>query len=316
MDFIQPSSLDIPISSESYLMRNKFLPNKRIIRDMVNKTKIRDISIPEVLLKNKTYLIFCGKINLHTNHRAMFSPKSSIGRIDVMVRVIVDNCGFYDCVNFGKQGEVWCEVSPKSFNVSLKAGMALTQMMIFEEPNLQQNLVRIQDGLKIYPKMENQEFLNSCTVLSLCIKNGYEALNTNQVINTVEKSNKLENFFRKIESKENYIILEKDEFYIFATKERLEIDNMTSAEMLPFSHHIGELRTHYAGFFDSGFGIKDKGTVAVLEIRVHETIKVFDGQPIALMRCFRNKSIPQNLYGLCGNHYQDQDGPKLSKYFI
>ena len=321
MDFIQPTSLDIPISSECYLMKNKFLPNQRIIRDMVKETKIRGISLQQVLLKNQTYLIYCGKIHLHSNHRAIFSPKSSIGRIDVMVRVIVDNCGFYDHINFGKQGEVWCEVSPKSFNVSLNPGMTLTQMMIFEEQNLkqeirEQNLKQTITSLKVYPKMENREFLNSCTVLSLCIRNGYEALNTNQVVNFIEKSNKIENFFHKIESKENYIILEKDKFYIFSTKERLEIDNMTCAEMLPFSHHIGELRTHYAGFFDSGFGVKDKGTVAVLEVRVHETIKVFDGQPIALMQCFRNKSIPQKLYGMCKNHYQEQDGPQLAKYFI
>lgn len=44
-----------------------------------------------------------------------------------------------------------------------------------------------------------------------------------------------------------------------------------SAEMVPFSHHVGELRAHYAGFFDPGFGYgaagEIKGTVGVLEVR-------------------------------------------------
>eukprot|EP00961_Rhodomonas_salina_P228888 3093659-Rhodomonas_salina.1 len=43
-----------------------------------------------------------------------------------------------------------------------------------------------------------------------------------------------------------------------------------SAEMVPFSHHVGELRAHYAGFFDPGFGYgregELKGTVGVLEV--------------------------------------------------
>eukprot|EP00960_Hanusia_phi_P008079 231568-Hanusia_phi.AAC.2 len=40
--------------------------------------------------------------------------------------------------------------------------------------------------------------------------------------------------------------------------------------MVPFSHHVGELRAHYAGFFDPGFGYgregEVKGTVGVLEV--------------------------------------------------
>ena len=44
-----------------------------------------------------------------------------------------------------------------------------------------------------------------------------------------------------------------------------------SAEMVPFSHHVGELRAHYAGFFDPGFGFgragEIKGTVSILNPR-------------------------------------------------
>jgi dCTP deaminase len=52
--------------------------------------------------------------------------------------------------------------------------------------------------------------------------------------------------------------------------------------MVPFSHHVGELRAHYAGFFDPGFGYgregELKGAVGVLEVRPHETITIYDGQ--------------------------------------
>lgn len=89
--------------------------------------------------------------------------------------------------------------------------------------------------------------------------------------------------------------------------------------MVPFSQHVGELRAHYAGFFDPGFGYGNngelKGAAGVLEVRPHETITVYDGQPICLMEFFRNAENPRVPYGSAGNNYQSQCGPKLAKYF-
>ncbi len=54
-------------------------------------------------------------------------------------------------------------------------------------------------------------------------------------------------FFRPIfchggGASEGRLTLEKDRFYILATKERVSIPVHLSAEMVPFSHHVGELR--------------------------------------------------------------------------
>lgn len=88
---------------------------------------------------------------------------------------------------------------------------------------------------------------------------------------------------------------------------------------MPFSHHVGELRAHYAGFFDPGFGFGThgdlRGAIGVLEVRPHETINIYHGQPICLMEFFRNASVPMRPYGSVGNNYQGQQGPKLAKYF-
>lgn len=48
-------------------------------------------------------------------------------------------------------------------------------------------------------------------------------------------------------------------FYILATKEFISVPLNLSAEMVPFSHLVGELRAHYAGFFDPGFGYGKEG---------------------------------------------------------
>lgn len=108
-------------------------------------------------------------------------------------------------------------------------------------------------------------------------------------------------------------------FYILATKERVSVPLHLSAEMVPFSHHVGELRAHYAGFFDPGFGFgaagEINGTVGVLEVRPHETINIYHGQPICLMEFFKNSHPPLRPYGFVGSSYQGQEGPKLAKYF-
>jgi len=133
-------------------------------------------------------------------------------------------------------------------------------------------------------------------------------------------SHAAEAFFRPIyPSESGKLTLEKDRFYILATKERVSVPNHLSAEMVPFSHHVGELRAHYAGFFDPGFGYGARGeingTVGVLEVRPHETINIYHGQPICLMEFFRNSQPPARPYGFAGSNYQGQEGPKLAKYF-
>src|SRR5690606_16150916 len=80
---------------------------------------------------------------------------------------------------------------------------------------------------------------------------------------------------------DDYLILEPEAFYIFASKERCRIPGHLAAEMVPYDTGSGELRTHYAGFFDSGFGgLKTEGGArAVLEVRSHDVpFLIEDGQ--------------------------------------
>ena len=164
-------------------------------------------------------------------------------------------------------------------------------------------------------------------VLSLSIPSnskelaGYEAKHTNEVVDLSRiGKHERDDFFRPIRCDgKGRLTLEKDRFYILATKEHISVPLEISGEMIPFSHLVGELRAHYAGFFDPGFGYgaegERKGTVAVLEVRPHETITIYDGQPICLMEFFKNTARPAKPYGYSGNNYAEQCGPKLAKYF-
>jgi dCTP deaminase len=80
---------------------------------------------------------------------------------------------------------------------------------------------------------------------------------------------------------------------------------------------LGELRSNYAGFFDSGFGWRedasgkpiDGGTPAVLEVRAHDVpFLVEDGQTFCRLRFFHTRGRPDRLYGeRVGRSYRDQD---------
>lgn len=118
---------------------------RTVLEDIILETldgslqRKKDASV--LLLKGQTYLFPCCELNTTKAFahqlRGSLSPKSSIGRVDVMVRVIVDQCGLYDTIELSQEAdeetrEVWLEVSPRSFNIRVRPGVCLTQLMLFQ----------------------------------------------------------------------------------------------------------------------------------------------------------------------------------------
>ena len=65
---------------------------------------------------------------------------------------------------------------------------------------------------------------------------------------------RISHYWDRIHGGSKPVILEPDEFYIFASRELVRLPPEYCAEMVAFDASSGEVRTHYAGFFDSGFG--------------------------------------------------------------
>jgi dCTP deaminase len=113
------------------------------------------------------------------------------------------------------------------------------------------------------------------------------------------------------------VILEPDRFYLFASSQLLGLGPSVCAEMLPYDAGMGELRSHYAGFFDSGFGWGHPSRI-VLEVRNHHVPYMLShGQTLFRVHIMRNTSSPEQLYGEAGrgSHYQGQ-GLRLAKQFM
>jgi dCTP deaminase len=114
-------------------------------------------------------------------------------------------------------------------------------------------------------------------------------------------------------------ILEANRFYILASKERIRVPPELAAEMVVYDAGAGEIRTHYAGFFDPGFGYSDGsllGTKVVMEVRAHGVpFMLYDGQTLFKVGFERLKSRPRKIYGTdIGSSYQNQS-LTLSKQF-
>ena len=90
--------------------------------------------------------------------------------------------------------------------------------------------------------------------------------------------------------------------------------------MTAYDPTSGELRTHYAGFFDPGFGFDPtggfRGSRATLEVRAHDVpFMVENGQGVCKLTFERMLEEPTSLYGAgIGSSYQQQE-ETLSRYF-
>ena len=118
------------------------------------------------------------------------------------------------------------------------------------------------------------------------------------------------------DTKDNSLIIERDNFYILKSKEKIRIPPNMAGEMVPYDTGIGDFRVHYAGFFDPGFGDPD-GSFAVLEVKTNEVpFLLEDGQTIARIKYEKLNKESSMVYGKeIKSNYQNQR-LALSKHFI
>ncbi|HAH49827.1 MAG TPA: 2'-deoxycytidine 5'-triphosphate deaminase [Balneola sp.] len=268
------------------------------------------------------------------NLSAKANPKSSTGRLDVFTRVITDYSHRFEEIAAGYQGQLYLEVVPKSFSIKVKTGQRLNQLRVRHgfEVVPDQDLLRIHasDPLlfdeNIKPVSMQQIKVNKGLFMSVQLKGkkgeiiGYKAKKHNNYIDLENIGHyDVDEFWEPIyATSESTFILEPEAFYIFASKERIRVPAKLACEMMAYDTGSGELRTHYAGFFDSGFGgsVDDKGARAVLEVRSHDVpFMIEDGQTLFSMQFEPNTELPEFIYGEeIESNYQGQ-GLKLGKHF-
>jgi dCTP deaminase len=345
-DQIQPSSIDLRLGPVAHRVRASFLAAGRAtVTSKLAQYGLHDLDLtnPAVLEKGCVYIIPLEEsLALPPCISGKANPKSSTGRLDIFTRMITDEGRQFEIVPAGYHGKLFAEVVPRTFSIVVHRGERLSQLRLFRgfQPDLTQGDL-IQGKDELLRKLRSEEtlvYLPDESIGEAKIDNGLrlsvdlEGIDGSEIIGFRAKHHaplvdlsKIrhyhpEDFWDPIHRNQSRtLILDPEDFYILASRERVRIPADYAAEMVPFDPTIGEFRIHYAGFFDPGFGYgagEINGTRAVLEVRSHEVPFILeDGQIVASLVFERLVERPRRLYGEgIGSNYQRQ-GLKLSKHF-
>lgn len=334
---IQPNSLDLRISSSGWEMPCSLLPGSKGIQDWIRDLggeKV-DASDGVILEPGKVYLFECEEmLRLPQGVEARANPKSSTGRLDIFARTICEDATLFDAVRSSYVGKLYVEIVTRSFRVLVRRGDSLTQIRFFRgDPiirggallrMLNRDLVVLDEGASV-PDFgwfsEGRDSVSLSANLQIADESGiigYKAFTSQHwVLDLASRRVSWDKFWVPIKCEPHRpLILEPEEFYILSSKEHVRIPPHACAEMSPYSPDLGEVRTHYAGFFDSGFGWNsDVGASVVMEVRCHDMPFLIEhGRPLFNVSFFNNADDPDVLYGHEGSHYQGQR-LKLGKQF-
>ena len=301
---IQPASLDLTLSDKCYRVKASFIPNNIKISDVIKELSLTKINLNENKLLEKNCIYLCElneKLSLPYDIMGKSNPKSTTGRLDIFTRVITENGKEYDYVNYNYKGKLYLEIIPQSFSIILKKNTSLNQIRFFQGSNIEKKIKQVNISVSI---KKNQ-------ITAYKAKKITSAINLNKI-----NYYKLYKYWEKIIPEDNYFIIERDEFYILRSKEKIIVKNNQAAELEPFKDSFGNFRVHYAGFFDPGFGNNKSGTPAVLELRAYDTPFIIrDGQLVGQLNFFDIDEIKKESYGIkIKSNYFNQD-LKLAKQF-
>src|SRR3972149_9025283 len=129
---IQPASIDCTLGSRVYRVKSSFLPKPgEKISDILKVKTLYDFELVSgsILEPNACYVIPLNeRVKMPNGFQAFSNPKSSIGRIDVFVRLLADGNAQFDVVPEGYEGPLYLEVIPLTFMVAIAPDVALNQM--------------------------------------------------------------------------------------------------------------------------------------------------------------------------------------------
>lgn len=336
---IQPASIDLRLGERAWALRCSFLPDSRSSVE----EKIEDLAFDTIdlrdgatLERDRPYLVpLIEELHLPPSLRAKANPKSSTGRMDVFTRVITDHNHRFDEISSGYEGKLYLEVVPRSFAIRVKTGLALNQVRLLSgEARLSdEDLLRVHEEFPLlyldsHPLRGSELSLAGGLFLSLDITGhsesivGYRAKRNSLPVDLTRTGGlKWQDYWDPVHPESGgKIVLEPEVFYLLLSAEGVSIPPPYAAEMMAYDPTAGELRTHYAGFFDPGFGYsrhrEAHGSRAALEVRARDVpFMVEHRQPVCKLAFERMAAEPDVLYGRdLGSNYQGQV-TMLSKHF-
>lgn len=335
---VQPASLDLRLGETAYRMRCSFLPGHETVAKRIKDYEIDTLDLHRagvVLDERRPYLIpLKERLNLPPEVRGRANPKSSTGRADVFTRVITDRGEHFDDIAAGYEGPLYLEVVPLSFPIRVREDVTLSQLrLVAGRPTMTDDEVRSthasspmlwRAGRPVDPEslpLSNGLFLGLDLRGDETGRVGYRSRDDKPLLDmTRARHADPAEFWEDVKRDPgDRVVLIPQRFYLLMSGETVSIPPDRAAEMTAYDPTSGELRTHYAGFFDPGFGYAADGSVpgsrVALEVRAHDVpFMVEHGQPVCKLTFERMLEPPSRLYGSATSSYQWQT-EALGKHF-
>lgn len=337
---INPASVDLRTTEEIYRIDAWILPNHgQKISDMMRAVNPVQVSINGVLERGAKYLVRTKeRCALPKEVYGYCNAKSSIGRLGVDARVIVDGVNRYDSIPRGYEGDAWIMLSPRHIPIRMDEGSRLVQLRLFNGDtrfteklvcralnSVPGGLIYRKDGTPIrYEDIKSSDFDGS-VILGINLEeeiSGWECLDNNRPLDIEKRGYNPTDFFRPIYESPEGVFLSKKRFYIFMTKEQVSVPPHLACEMRPIDERAGSFQVHKAGYIDPGYGYgqngQGRGRPIVLEVTPYDDMLVQNEQAIAKI-CFEQtcqRSKKHYDHPDRNSHYTDSTPfPRLAKQF-
>lgn len=336
---VQPASIDLRLGEVAYRIRCSFLPGTDSVERKVKDYIVDELDLRRdgaVLETNRPYLIpLIEEVALPPTVRGRTNPKSSTGRLDVFTRVITDHSYRFDEISPGYRGRLYLEVVPLSFTVRVRQGLALNQLrLVSGKAALGDDSLRAVHAERPilfrgeHPVPDHDLALSDGLFLSLDLRGdadgrvGHRAKPFAPLLHMgLVDAYQPEEFWEPVHHEGgDRIVLAPGRFYLLLSEEAVVVPPELAAEMTAYDPTSGELRTHYAGFFDPGFGYDPDGGLhgsrAALEVRAHDVPFMIEHRQRVCKLTFEHMmAAPEKLYGSeIGSNYQGQE-ETLGKHF-
>lgn len=333
------SSIDLRLADEAYVLNTCVKPfGRNFVRELVRQglaTKLPEPADGIYSLQRRRSYVFRIKERIpEFNGTPIYgsaTAKSSVGRMDVLARLIVD--GMHEYEGFipegAKGGDMFLEVTPMTFNVRVKVGTALTQLRLFKGP---QRDSLIQGETLLSTVFQTHE--PGAATLSVDLRPDriseleVSALSAEQPKadgdSYVDLWKKPENerprpweYWRFERTDGNgRLRIKTDRFYIIRSREKIHLPKGIAVYCRASDETIGEMRIHYAGFVHPFFGAQrpdgTRGTPLIFEVRGHDIdVSLMDGEKMARLEFYR---MSEDAEKEAAGSY-DAQTLQLSKFF-
>ncbi len=217
------------------------------------------------------------------------TAKSSVGRVDVLARLIVSGMDRYEGFDpdglANSTGDMYLEVTPITFRVKVKAGTSLSQLRLFYGSPKNAEVTGAELFKTVFKGIEktdgslsvnlDHETIAGLPASAYCHDSSEESDEPIPLWDDNPEKPKPWKFWKlkKSDSKKR-LTIQSENFYILRSREEISVPPGIAIYCRANDETIGEMRIHYAGFVHPWFGWQRPdgrpGTPLIFEVRGHQ----------------------------------------------